>query len=355
MANKLLKFGGTALSDGTAGEAEDWTDTLNESRRDWEVIYGTTNDTLALIPHGSGALSFIQGSEGIYNTADYQTPAITWTLKNSNIILNVGVMAVHCRADKDKAIALEMDNSADASFTSDSGATWGDSGTNPPNQSAIYDAVYATTGVALACGSASSGTHIWRSTDGGDTWAQVSDDGTASTVVAIDMFSATVGFAVDSSGNILTTSDGGDNWTDTGRTSSLTGQETTIMALSATEYLIAGSSIQIYKGTTSSDPTLKFIMGGGYSVMTHFIKTANGNIYIAGMVAGTTKSQGYLMRSTDSGATWGAKEIRLLKNTTPVSLHTAVGKCSLAEADDNVLVLCAETADTVTTIYEFQA
>jgi len=311
----------------------------------WRTVYSKLDAPNAIVGHSAGVASYIALSDAIYQTADYQTPTISWTQKNTNISDANGMSMINCKADRTNAFALEK--SGDGAFTGNSGVTWADTSTDPSSVTDITDISYPTTSLAVACGENSgAGENIWKSTDGGDNWAEVNDDGGMAIGCCIDMFDDTTGFAMpDSSGDIFITTDGADNWSDTGRNLPVSAIRNlaVIHAISATTYVISpttdGNS-GIYYGTTSADPTLRFMAGLHY-VPSKFVETANGNIYIAfhGDEADDVGSPILLVRSIDNGVTWQATS--LLAGDT----DDATRKCRLSEAGDNILILITHTSN----------
>lgn len=351
MTARIIKLGGT--TNWTASEvlkSADLIDTFNKTKKEFISSYGPVDDTLSLIPHGGTILSHIDGGVAIQNTTDYQSNNITWTSKNTNVDAQTGTLGVHCKDDKTRAVALVMSTNEDGAYTTNSGVTWGDSSTNPPNQDTIVDISYPTSSLALAGGTAASGVHMWRTTDGGDNWAQVAAvAGGGGGIQCVDMLDGTSGFALDDSTNILITGDGGDNWTDTGQTAV---SSSVIYAINATTYLLAAGNV-IYKGTSSSAPVRVLTLHSSYTTPTHFIKTNSGNIYIAFITTTAVTRSIILAKSTDSGVTWTSEIIGTgFLDTTTHTVNGAVSKGSLAEAANDILLLAMDTGNAISGFYE---
>ncbi len=350
MTIKTIRFGGTDFTDGEVLPAADQNDTFDETKQNFINIYPVLNDVGFVVGHSSDTASYSDVSVGIFQTTDYTSVTISWTSRNTNILQINGVMGVNCKADRTKAIALEK-TTGDGAFTSNSGGTWSDSSTNPPNVTILYDISCPTTGLAVAFGDNSgAGENIWVSTDGGNNWAEVSDDGGvgAAGVGAGDMFDGTTGFCMPvNTGDIFITSDSADTWADTTRNLPVTiTTNDTMFAVSATVYLIAVIEDGIYKGTTSADPTRVSFIPSGYSP-TRFVKTTNGEIYVLWLFRGaddTSTKPLILCKSTDNGDTWTQSTIYMGYHDTTNTQHS---KASLSEAGDNKLIFATSTGNGV--------
>jgi len=302
-------------------------------------IYSELTDPGFIVGHSSDTASYSSMNSGVKQTTDYTSGNITWTSRNTNMINTTTLIGVNCKADRTYACCLE--HTGDGAYTTDSGANWSDSTANPADVTAIFDLSFPTTTLAVAFGqNSAAGENIWRSTDGGNNWSNATDDGAGAAIGCGDMFDGSDGFAVVKDGvDIYSTSDGGDNWSDTTRNAPATvDTNSSMLALSSTEYIIAQASQGIYKGTTSADPTMKSFVSSGY-YPSKIVKTTNGDVYVAWMYIGvdtTVLKPITLSRSTDSGDTWTQT---MLYPGYGDNTNTNNFKFCLSEAANNVLIL----------------
>lgn len=313
-------------------------DATNKGLKD---VYSSITKSMSIVGHTGTTLSVAIGNTSISQTTDYQSGNITFTSRNTNVKNATGVHMVNCKADRAYSIAMEVDT-GDGGYTSNSGAAWSDTSTDPPNVTAIYDMSFPTTTLAVAFGNNSgAGASIWLSTDGGDNWAEAS--AAAGDYSCGDMYDGTVGFAVvQGSKNVFITSDSADNWADTtrdtGSGSNADAGRDSIFALSATEWIYVDAGGDIYKGSTSANGTLKAAYGGDGGQPSRIIKTANGNLYVALYTAkGTTQfGQVILLESIDNGDTWKSVEISMGSVDKDVgNTHSS----AISEVADNVLAI----------------
>ena len=311
---------------------------MDTKKIDFLTIYSVVEGARFIIGHSADTASYNKTGE-IVQTTDYTNANITWTTKNSNVTAVAGVLGVNCKADRTAAVALES-VTADGAFTSNSGATWSDTTTNPPNVTAIYDLSCPTTTLAVAFGDNSgAGENIWRSTNGGDDWAEVTDDGAGAAFGCGDMFDGTTGFAIPSAGtDIFITSDSAVNWADSNRDMPVAVDTRGVLfALSATVYIVGVLSDGLYKGTTSANPTRVAFVPLGYRP-SKIVKTTNGNLYCLWAYAEidpTSTAPLILMKSIDSGDTWTQSTIYAGYHDTT---DTTMAKFRLSESADNKLI-----------------
>ena len=177
-------------------------------------------------------------------------------------------------------------------FTTDSGVTWSSASTAPANMSSTHSLHLFSSTIGVAGGHPSSGVSIWYTADGGDNWT-VSASGPTAHTSSIQMASATIGYAVDVSGNIWKTTDAGVNWSDTGDGANASGysQGCGISCIDTDTMIILISNtsdtchIQHYTNSTNTVSELYRIgVGSGgdetFTFSGNSIMTAdNGNIY----------------------------------------------------------------------------
>jgi hypothetical protein len=343
MAIKNTHLGGTDW--GNEGIATvDLNDTFNETKKDFISVYPFVANAGFIVGHSGTIASYSVVSTRIDQTTDYTATPITWTSRNTNVTNTTAVLGINCKADRTYAIALEY--TGDGGYTINSGTTWVDTTADPANVTSIQEISFPTTTLAVAFGVASSGTHIWLSTDNAVNWAQVT--ATTGSYCCGDMFDGTTGFAIRQGSNqIDITSNSAANWADSGRNAPGTSDANwTIFAVSATEYLIGSNLGGIYKGTTGVDATIRATTPVGYRP-SRFIKTANGNIYALWKNAHTDQSRMaamILFKSTDDGDTWTQSALQPAYHDTT---NTSNAKYVLSESADNKLILLTSTGNSV--------
>ena len=246
----------------------------------------------------------IAHSSSIWTGTELRTTdaGLTWAAETMCTDLSAKNIAKAC--DANRAYAMAWDGTTNKiRITSDSGATWADASTNPPNCSYITSMDFPTTTRAVIWGDASSGAGVWYSTDGGDNWTQATGTTNGSVVIG-SMYDATNGFAVDDNDTTLyVSSDGGQTWSDSTKEAGTAGSASgIIIAISATAYIqhLGG---YIWTGTTSASASqvCYFIAPDKTS---NFLEITNGNIYFTANYTFGGKGIVFLYKSKDNGATW---------------------------------------------------
>jgi len=162
---------------------------------------------------------------------------------------------------------------------------------------AINDACWITERIAVAVGNAA----VWRTTDGGASWAQITVTGN---LLAVARVSSTVVIACGQAGVVLRSVDSGATWTavSSGTTNSL---RTITVFTSSRIYLTGDTST----ARLSTDGGASF--GAGTSAMASALRTIrfSGSVAVAFAGAGTSAA-----RTTDGGATWTTITIPTFNN-----------------------------------------
>lgn len=267
-----------------------------------------------------------------------------WTAATTDIADMTGVSRV-CIANKVKAISCDHD-SGNISITADSGVNWTAATTDPAAITRVWDLSFPTaTCAVVGCDLGAAARGIFFSTDAGDTWT-ICTSGPAVDVFCIDMIDGSDGIAIDVNGNIWTTGDGGDNWTDSGQNvinpPSL-GSES-IIALTATTGVYYGNTeLVIETFNTTSGGTVRLSLEGVGETLknSNLIKITDGNIYfmVYNFVSASIGASNSLFRSIDGGVNWSEKLIGINNFDATSSLALANNtKSLLIEYDTNKLL-----------------
>lgn len=263
----------------------------------WRTMYNpkeSNTDVNGVMGHSSTTWS-VQISNGeIKQTSD---TGASWTSRNTD--LDIRCFFEMCRADKTHGVAIEDGaTTQECAFTDDSGATW-TTKTSLAFATDIFDVSFSTAGLIVVGGNdGGGGKHIVFSTDDGGTWTDATTPPSAA-VVAVDMFSATVGYAVDTSGNIWKTTDGADTWIDTtDNVSGVIKENLNLIAATADIVLInADNTGQKYVNSTNTVTTLFALSDRGC-----FFKSGDGYTYLYSGIAGNTTVD--IIRSNDNWSTF---------------------------------------------------
>ncbi len=293
----------------------------------------------AILAHTATAWTIVNDTS-TFITSD---AGVSWTAANADIADMTGVS----KANGVKGISCDH-NSGNISITGDSGDNWASASTDPAAITRVFDLSFPTSTVAVvACDLGAAARGIFFSTDSGDTWT-ICTSGPGADVLAIDMVDGSDGLALESGTNRLwTTADGGDNWNDSTKTTSLTpGVQTSLIALTNVSWVILSNSERptIETGNTTDGATKRFsIMDvtDATSYLSNLVKTTNGNIYFVHYQFhedGTEPSNATLYRSEDSGVTWSCRALGHNSFEVNTDLTTYDSKSQLVEYDTNKLL-----------------
>jgi photosystem II stability/assembly factor-like uncharacterized protein len=267
-------------------------------------------------PVPSGGNSFIVHSSTVWGlfvgTASVRTTdaGVTWVALSTDDT-DMRQNAHLCDADSTKAFVCDLDSN-EINYTTDSGDNYTNATTSPALVTNVLTGSFPTATVAVVgCIIGSAARSIFRSTDGGDTWT-ICTTGPAVNTVAMDMVDGSDGIAIDTNGNIWTTADGGDNWTDSGQNVNSTSNTSNLLALT--------SSTGIYVSRNPDNTLETFTTGAGGTARLHLVslntngnwpsnlvKATNGNIYFVTYIGSGDARNAFslfLYKSVDNGVTW---------------------------------------------------
>jgi photosystem II stability/assembly factor-like uncharacterized protein len=283
---------------GTTADADEVNANLAYVNNVWDVESITRADAqTGIIAHSTTNYSVVEHNNGEIRLWN----GTTLVLKNTSF----GAFALIrlCKADPTHGFAVEgeITGSAKTAFTDDSGATWGD-GTAVGHSTGVYDASFPTAALIVVAGDDAGADFIQYSTDDAATWNDATTSPSA-LVYCVDMFSATVGYCVDSAGNIWKTTDGADTWVDTtdGIGVAAVGSSMSILCLDADTCIIAGVVGSLYHYDNSTN-TVTLKNYNGLLDKTGGIVNTNGYVYVNYFDA--SNGNGQLFKSSDSGVTW---------------------------------------------------
>ena len=309
-------------------KSDDLVDTLGALR--WYPFkgkdLGTTDVVTGVIGHSASIFSMVTTAGEVFTSTD---TGVTWTSK-STVPDTRSIIRV-CKADKTHGVVVETGTTAEVVFTDTSGTTWS-AKTSASFGTGVYDVAFSTAALIVIGGDDAAGTaHIVFSTDDGTTWtdATTSPD---TRVYAVDMFSATVGYAIDSAGKIWKTINAAVTWTDTLHVIKGTaGTNSSIYAVSATVCIIAVSSFLEYYDNTAGTVTIKVDVGAtNYNMSLGIVKNDTG-YYYAGISSDNRDFHPFLLRSTDIGVSWE------IANYSGLSGDTVTPKCALGTGTTDLL------------------
>ncbi len=328
-------------SDGDVWFASD-TNGLRNSIYNSLVTVPTVSPALAVLAHSATAWTTVEGT----NTQVSSDTGVTWANATTDNAAMTGVSKV---SSVTKTLGISCDHNSNAVYiTSNSGVDWAVASTPiTANATRVLDLSFPTATVAVAAldlGTATRG--IYFSADAGDTWT-ICTTGPAADVLAIYMVDGSDGIAIDSAGNIWTTGDSGDNWTDSGQNVTSIAIPSTIIALTSTTgvKLSLNDAATVETFTTGAGGTTRLRLrtaAGGNSYISNLAKITNGNLYFIFYLfnnADSTSNSMTLYRSTDSGVTWQQRAL----GSTPLSaltiLNTNITKSQVVEYDTNKLLI----------------
>jgi hypothetical protein len=332
MAIKNTKLGGTDLIDDELGVAADWNDTFEAAftkAERFEAVYLNSIATgypRGVVRHSDTVWSIVDadGDIWLYNDG-------TLTEKNTDMDTDPCFITL-CKADSTHAFAMETGGSAETAFTDDSGSTW--TSKTATGLSSTYDVSFPTTGLIVISGTDGSNKPIQYSTDDGATWNDCTTNITAS-IVAVEMFDGSTGYGVDTSGNIWKTTDGGDNWTDTGDNFSISIGDSTVrlITLSATEVLKFASNNRVEHYDNSTN-TVTIVYYSAVGVPSDAMILSDGSVVT--VMHSAASYHHHLIRSTDNGTTW---TLQLLPSESGFNASPANKRGGIAEMSTGQLLL----------------
>jgi len=306
----------------------------------WNPLVYVGTSIVGILAHSATAWTAYNGTS-TFITAD---AGVSWTAASVDIADMTGVSRVS-KANNALAICCDHD-SANVSISSDSGDNWASASTDPGG-TRVFSLSFPTATVAV-CGMDEGTTRdIYYSTDAGDNWT-VCDTGPTDDVSAIDMVDGSDGIALDVTGKIWTTSNGGVDWADSGQTSVVTPSTTTDMiALTSSTGVILNNlgtgTIETF--TTAAGGTIRLRIsdaGEAGAYLSNLIKTTNGNLYFVYYMFAESNDRGVnvvLYKSEDSGVTWAQKSIGTCHFENETDLTNYQAKSQLVEYDTNKLLI----------------
>lgn len=288
---------GTPWADGDILYADDLLDSMTKLRWFPLINTGTNfNNSTSAIGHNATTYSVCTGGTTIYQTSD---SGATWTSRSA--VLDADGSLIECRATPTLGFGYEIGSiNTETVYTSDSGATWGTK-TTANFATAVYDASFPASGLIVLGGDDAGGNkHIIFSTDQGGTWTDATT-APAAKVYGVDMFDTSTGYAVDSSGNIWKTTNGGVTWVDTTDNVSGSGAYSYVAIYCLTADICVIISNGRFYHYTNSTNTVTVTAYSKANDCGRFTETASGNLYnhLTNATFGWT-----LVMSDDDGLTW---------------------------------------------------
>jgi hypothetical protein len=263
----------------------------------WDIENVGGVSMLGLIAHSSTVYSITNGA------TIYLWNGTTLTSKNTD--LETDNMLVLCADDATKAFAIEATASGETAYTADSGTTW-TTKTSTAMGTEVRDVSFPTANLIVVAGDDAAGTdHIIYSTDQGASWTDATTS-PSTDVACMAMFSSTVGYAVDTGGNIWKTTDGADVWADTGDNSSATSKVSSIYCLDADTCIIVcgNGAIEKYVNSTNTITTVYFD-----NINTYNSGIVYTNVYLYTIMRNSDANGGILLFSDDDGDTWKSQPL----------------------------------------------
>jgi len=290
-----------------------------------------------VIAHSSTVFSGMVTDGHIWITSDAGVTAGNYTEKLTTLTSDSLLIGAKNTAAAGFAVEVGASTTnADTGYTGNSGTTWTDS-TNVTMTTAILCADMPSSSLILVGGNDSSN-DLKYSTDQAGSWTNPSTPPTG-TIHAISMYDNTTGYCVDGSGNIWKTTDGADNWSDTGDNviGSVDGNIGMYTVSATNVVFFTNSSVYLYVNGSGISSGIRVNSG---SVFLGAKETANALYMLLG------HSDGFiLLKSEDSGATWIQHPIawRLSDGTLTGSNYYHLKHCLDAYDNDNIVV-CAFAA-----------
>ena len=285
--------------------ADDLLDSIAEHKYGPAFGFATgITEIVTIIPHGSTTvMSGVTAAGDIYASSD---GGKTWTSKNTTP--DAAGFLVTGRTDKTLGFFIERTPAGgnfQTAYTDDSGTTWTSKTDANFSGNEVIDVSMPSSALIVLAG-ADGTNNIVYSTDQGGTWNDPTTPVT-STVRAMNMFSDTVGYAVDTSGNIWKTTDGADVWADTGdNVSNYAGNSERTKMYCATADLVIffnDGKISLYTNSTNNFTHKVDLKSSEMRETGGIIETSSGAIYVLAITNDTTIGA-VLAKSTDEGDTW---------------------------------------------------
>lgn len=289
---------GAEWIDGDVLNSDDLLDSMSEMN--WLPIANQGRPNSGVVAFTRTTWSGVDTAGDIYTSTNSGS---TWTSKNTTP--NAPGYIRLAKNDRTDAFFCENSATSETAITTDSGATW-TSKTSATFGTAVYDMSFPTSSLIVIAGDdGGGGNHIVYSNDSGATWNDPTTPPGAA-IYAVDFFDASTGYAVDSSGNIYKTTDGGDNWTDT--TDNLSGASAgdSILVLTANTFIAVSNStnysVATYDNSTNT-VTDKVDFGAEQDIVLGIGQIDNGDV-VVGLTDSATNAVVTLLKSSDSGVTW---------------------------------------------------
>lgn len=272
---------------------------------------------------GQGILKFTGSDFFLINGAasKISDDTITWTASASDNSAMQGVGIAY--SGTGSGIVFDNDSCDTCYYTTNYGNNWTKATLAPGSNlgTRVFSAAYAGPG-SLVCGldKGSAARSIYYSVDGGDSWT-ICSTGPAGDTDVIAMFNSVSGWAIDNAANVFMTTDGGDNWSDTGFNSNAN-EPGYLLLLSGSEALsLCSDSDTLYKidlegGTATEKLEIEDADSAPLVYLTNMVRATNGNIYFLKYcwsvdAAASTQSASVTMlyRSDDEGETWSIRSL----------------------------------------------
>ncbi|UTW65304.1 T9SS type A sorting domain-containing protein [bacterium SCSIO 12643] len=183
--------------------------------------------------------------------------------------------------------------------TVDGGTTWAT--VNTTTTAALVSTFFINDSTGFISGGGSGGKIIYKTTNYGDTWQDVTPTGLASTPYELLFANADTGYALCTNGEILKSTNGGDNWTTIHPASSGISSIYAGCLVNDSTIYGAGASGTIIK-TTDYGQTWQTLNSGTTSFLWG-IRFANDSVGVA------MGSSGKLLLTIDSGQTWNPQNV----------------------------------------------